>query len=109
MTKAGKTWNGKFVQFTATVSNITDSEFPFANIGSKQFSMAQISCRVKDTQQLLSLKNRESVTVKGIIGKQTIGVIDTSDCEVVKEAHLSKAFRVRVRILRNVFSSTSKI
>ena len=81
---AEKNWNGKYVQFTATISNITDSGLSFTNIGSKQFSMAQISCRVKDTQQLLSLKNSESVTVKGVVGKQTIGVIDMSDCEVVK-------------------------
>ncbi|MEK7570891.1 MAG: hypothetical protein AAB553_01335 [Patescibacteria group bacterium] len=81
---AEKTWNGKFVQFTATVSNITDTGLSFTNVASKQFSMAQISCKVKDTQQLLSLKNGESVTVNGVIGKQTIGVIDMSDCEVVK-------------------------
>ena len=81
---AEKNWSGKFVQFTATVSNITDSGLSFTNIGSKQFSMTQMSCQVKDPQQLLSLKNGESITVKGIIGKQTIGVIDMSDCEVVK-------------------------
>ncbi len=77
-------WNGKYVQFTATVSNITDSGLSFTNIGSKQFSITQISCKVNDKQSLLSLKNGESVTVKGTIGKQTIGVIDMTDCEVVK-------------------------
>ncbi|HVZ12441.1 MAG TPA: hypothetical protein VG965_05405 [Patescibacteria group bacterium] len=77
-------WNGKYVQFTAVVSNITDSGLSFSSIGSKQFSLAQISCKVSDKQSLLSLKNGELVTVKGIIGKQTIGVIDMTDCEVVK-------------------------
>jgi hypothetical protein len=77
-------WNGKYVQFTAVVSNITDSGLSFSNIGSKQFSFAQISCKVSDKQSLISLKNGESVTVKGTIGKQTIGVIDMTDCEVVK-------------------------
>lgn len=77
-------WNGKYVQFTATVSNITDSGLSFTNIGSKQFSLTQISCKVNDKQSLLSLKNGESVTVKGTIGEQTIGVIGMSDCEVVK-------------------------
>jgi len=77
-------WNGKYVQFTATVSNITDSGLSFTDIGSKQFSLTQISCKVGDKQSLLSLKNDESVTVKGTIGKQTIGVIDMTDCEVVK-------------------------
>lgn len=77
-------WNGKLVQFTATVSNITDSGLSFTNVASKQYSITQISCKVSDKQQLLSLKNGESITVKGIIGKQIIGVIDMSDCEVVK-------------------------
>lgn len=77
-------WNGKLVQFTATVSNITDTGISFTNIASKQFSMAQISCRISDKDQLLSLKNGEAVTVKGVIGKQTIGVIDMNDCSVVK-------------------------
>lgn len=77
-------WDGRYVQFTAVVSNITDSGLSFSSIGSKQFSLAQISCKVSDKQSLLSLKNGESVTVKGTIGKQTIGVIDMTDCEVVK-------------------------
>ena len=77
-------WNGKYVQFTAVVSNITDSGLSFTNVGSKQFSLTQISCKISDKQSLLSLKNGESVTVKGTIGKQTIGIIDMTDCEVVK-------------------------
>lgn len=77
-------WKDKLVQFSATISNITDTGLSFSSVASKQFSTAQISCRVNDKQQLLSLNNGETVTVKGIIGSQTIGVIDMSDCEVVK-------------------------
>lgn len=77
-------WKGKLVQFTAELTNITDSGLSFTNIASKQFSMTQISCRVTDKQQLLSLKNGQTVTVKGVVGGQTIGVIDLSDCSVVK-------------------------
>ena len=46
--------------------------------------MAQISCHITDKQQLMSLKNGQTVTVRGNVGKQTIGVIDFNDCEVVK-------------------------
>lgn len=77
-------WNGKYVQFDAEISNITDSGLSFSGIDSKEFSMTQISCQIKDKQQLLSLKNGETVTVKGVVGKQTIGVIDFSNCEVVQ-------------------------
>ena len=77
-------WKGKFVEFSAVVTNITDSGLSFANVASKEFSLSQISCRVKDKQQLLSLKNGETATVRGIVGSQTIGVIDVNDCEVVQ-------------------------
>lgn len=77
-------WKGKFVEFSAVVGNITDSGLSFTDIGSKQYSFTQISCKIKDKQQLLSLKNGETTTVRGIIGGQTIGVIDMTDCEVVK-------------------------
>lgn len=77
-------WKGKLVQFSAEITNITDTGLSFSKVASKQFSMAQISCRVTDKQQLLSLKNGQTVTVKGVVGGQTIGVIDVSDCSVVK-------------------------
>lgn len=80
----GQNWGGKYVEFSANVTNITDSGLSFTNIASKDFSLAQISCLIKDKQQVLSLKNGQTVTVRGVVGKQTIGVIDVSDCEVVK-------------------------
>ena len=81
---AEKEWKDKYVQFSATISNITDSGLSFYNVATKEFSGTQISCRVVDKDQLLSLKNGEIVTVKGTIGSQTIGVIGMNDCEVVK-------------------------
>ncbi len=77
-------WKGKLVQFTAEITNITQYGLSFSKIASKQFSMTQISCKVTDKQQLLSLKNGQTVTVKGVVGGQTIGVIDVSDCSVVQ-------------------------
>lgn len=77
-------WKGKLVQFSAEITNITDTGLSFSNVASKEFSMAQISCKITDKQQLLSLKNGQTVTVKGIVGNQTIGVIDVSDCSVVQ-------------------------
>lgn len=77
-------WKDKFVQFSAKISNITDSGLSFTGVASKQFSMTQISCRVDDKNQLMSLKNGQTVTVHGIVGTQTIGVIDIRQCEVVK-------------------------
>ena len=77
-------WKGKYVQFSSEITNITDSGLSFSKAATKEFSLAQISCKIKDKQQLLSVKNGETVTVKGTVGGQTIGVIDFSDCEIVK-------------------------
>jgi len=77
-------WNGKLVEFIAEITNITDYGLSFANVASKEFSMAQISCKVIDKQQLLPLKNGQTITVRGVVGKQTLGVIDVSNCEVVQ-------------------------
>lgn len=81
---AEQNWGGKYVEFSAKISNITDSGLSFANVASKDFSLAQISCKIKDKQQVLSLKKEQTVTVRGVVGKQFIGVIDLSDCEVVQ-------------------------
>lgn len=77
-------WKDKLVEFSAEISNITDTGISFYKVATKEFSMAQISCRVKDKQQLLPLKNGKTVTVRGVVGTQTIGVIDIKDCEVVQ-------------------------
>lgn len=77
-------WENKLVEFSATISNITDSGISFSNIASKEFSLTQVSCKIKDKQQLMSIKNGEKVTVRGVVGKQTIGVIALNDCEVVE-------------------------
>lgn len=77
-------WKDKLVEFSAQISNITDSGISFYNVASKQFSVTQISCRIQDKQQLLPLKNGQTVTVRGIVGGQTVGVIDVNSCEVVQ-------------------------
>lgn len=81
---AEEKWNGKYVEFSAEITNITDSGLSFSNIASKQFSLAQISCRTTDKQQLISVKNGDTVTVRGTVGKQSLGVIDVSNCQIVK-------------------------
>lgn len=77
-------WDGKLVEFSAKITNITDYGLSFSDVASKEFSMTQIACRVIDKQQLMPLKNGQTVKVKGIVGKQSIGVIEVSNCEVVQ-------------------------
>ncbi len=77
-------WDGKLVEFSAKITNITDYGLSFSDVASKDFSMAQIACKITDKQQLMSLKNGQTVKVRGIVGKQMIGVIDVSSCEVIQ-------------------------
>ena len=77
-------WGGKLIEFSAKISNITDSGISFYDVASKEFSGAQISCKIVDKQQLMSLKNGQVVTVRGVVGTQTIGVIGVDDCQVVE-------------------------
>lgn len=76
-------WEGELVEFSAKITNITDRGISFSNIASEDFSLAQISCKIKDKEQLLPIKNDQTITVRGVVGDQTIGVIDLSDCEVI--------------------------
>ena len=75
-------WKDKFVEFSATISNITDAGISFHDVATKDFSLTQISCRVEDKTQLLPLKNSQTVTVRGVVGTQTIGVIEVRQCEI---------------------------
>lgn len=77
-------WGGKYVEFSAEISNITDTGISFHNVASKEFSLTQIGCRVKDKESLLPLKNGQVVKVRGTVGKQTVGVIDIKDCQVIQ-------------------------
>lgn len=77
-------WKDKLVEFSAQISNITDSGILFTDVASKQFSFTKISCRVQDKQQLLPLKNGQTVTIKGVVGSQIFGGIEVKNCEVVQ-------------------------
>lgn len=75
-------WKDKFVEFSATISNITNTGISFSNIATKDFSLTQISCQVEDKNQLLKIRNGQTITVRGVVGTQTIGVIEVKQCEI---------------------------
>ncbi|MCA9339198.1 hypothetical protein KC939_02525 [Candidatus Saccharibacteria bacterium] len=81
---AEKEWGGKLVEFSAVITNINDGRLSFSEgITSEEFSMTQISCNLKDQNQALNVQNDQTVTVQGVIGEQSLGVIDLSDCKVL--------------------------
>lgn len=80
---AEEKWRNQFVEFSAEVSNITDSGISFYNVATKEFSLTQISCRVQGKEQLLSIQNGQTITVRGIVEGMSFGVIDIKQCEIV--------------------------
>lgn len=76
-------WKNQLVEFSAEVSNITDSGVSFYNVATKEFSLTQISCRVQDKDQLLSIQNGQTITVRGTVEGMSFGVIDMKQCEIV--------------------------
>lgn len=77
-------WKDQFVEFSAEITNITDTGLSFGSVASEDFSMTQISCKIKDKNQLMSLKNGQTVIVRGVVGTQMMGVIDLKECVVVE-------------------------
>lgn len=77
-------WKDQLVEFSAEITNITDTGLSFSNVASEDFSMTQISCKIKDKNQLMSLKNGQTVAVRGVVGTQMMGVIDLKECIVVE-------------------------
>ncbi len=76
-------WKNQLVEFSAEVSNITDSGVSFYNVATKEFSLTQISCRVQDKDQLLSIQNGQTITVRATVEGMSFGVIDMKQCEIV--------------------------
>jgi TM2 domain-containing membrane protein YozV len=81
---AEKEWSGKLVEFAAEITNINEGRLSFAgDITSDEYSMTQISCELKDEDQALNVQNGQTITVQGVVGEQTIGVISLGDCTVL--------------------------
>lgn len=80
--KAEKDWGGKRVQLTATVANIKDDHFTMKDVTSKDFSLTQISCELRNPEQALELTNDTKATAIGTVDDQRAGVITLKDCVV---------------------------
>jgi len=78
---AEKKYNGKRVRITAKITNITGGHLAFSDL-TPEFSMTQIDCKLRDSDQALTVKNKQAVTITGTVAGQSIGVIEFKDCVV---------------------------
>jgi hypothetical protein len=77
-------WIGKLVEFTAKISALTDTGITFTKLSDKAGSKTEIDCKNLNPDDVALLKKGQSIVVKGTIGANTLGVIEISDCAVVK-------------------------
>lgn len=79
---AERQWNGKRVQLTAEIQNITDGQVSFTGVTTEEFSFTQVVCELSDPEQALSLKNGSKATAIGTVDGQSMGVISLKDCVI---------------------------
>ena len=79
---ADKKYKGRVVQLPATLTNVNDDRLTFGEITTKQFSLTQIACELKDASQAEVVKNGQKYTIVGKVTGQNLGVIGMEDCVV---------------------------
>ena len=79
----------KIVELTAYIDNISEDIMgdPFLSlkpVDEEYYFDPSVQCTFKDTSALTSLENGQSVTVRGKVSSQSLGIISIKDCEVVQ-------------------------
>lgn len=85
--RAAAEWNGKTVQITSTVTDISTafaSSVSFGNVTSQSFSLIQIACYVDDESKLIPFTKGQVATVRETVEVGFVGVIKLNDCEFVR-------------------------
>ncbi|MFZ0160510.1 MAG: hypothetical protein WAL50_15895 [Kineosporiaceae bacterium] len=77
---AEKYWNGKRVQLTAEIQNITKGRVAFTGVTTDKFSLTQVVCKLSEPEQALTVKNGAKSTAVGTVDGQFMGVIELKDC-----------------------------
>ncbi len=82
-------YTGKVIQTTAFISNIssdiTGSYYLSLNPNNDQYySGTTIQCYFNDKNELTSLSNGQSITVKGLMQDMSLGIVEMKDCSLVK-------------------------
>jgi tRNA_anti-like len=79
---ADKKYKGHVVQLPATLTNVNDDRLTFGNITTKQFSLTQIACDLKNASQAEIVRSGQKYTIVGKVTGQNLGVIGMEDCVV---------------------------
>lgn len=83
-------YKGKLIEFTAKVKNISEdiTGSPFLALdphnADQYYFGTTLQCFFKDANELKSLSNGQSVTLRGTNDGMGLGIVEFKDCEVVK-------------------------
>jgi hypothetical protein len=84
--RAAQDWNGKLVQVTSMVTDISTAFSPsvsFGNVTGQSFSLIQIVCYPAAESDLIPFSKGEKATVRGVVEVGYMGVIKLNDCQKV--------------------------
>jgi len=85
---AEEKYKGRLIEFSAVIQNISEdiAGTPFLSLKptADEFYMGTtIKCNFKDKAELVSVKNGQSVVLRGTVDTQTMGIINLKDCRIV--------------------------
>lgn len=84
--RAERDWNGRYVQFTAEVTDISTFISPsvqFGKVSGQAFSLIHFLCMPADEAALIPYSKGENATVRGVVEVGVAGVIKLNDCQKV--------------------------
>jgi len=81
--RAALEWDGKFVQITAEVTDISTAFSPsvsFSKVTGQAFDLIQIVCYPAEESALIPFTKGQKATVRGVVEVGYMGVIKLNDC-----------------------------
>lgn len=87
---AEKQYKDKYVEITAQIKNISEdivgtSFLSLEPVNAGDFYVGTtIKCSFKNSDDLLSVKNGEKVTLKGKVKEQSLGIISIDECQIAE-------------------------
>ena len=87
---AEKQYKDKHVEFTAQIKNISEdivgtSFLSLAPVNAGEYYVGTtLKCSFKNSDDLLTVSNGETVTLQGKVKEQSLGIITIDDCQIVE-------------------------
>jgi tetratricopeptide (TPR) repeat protein len=86
---ADKKYKGMFIQTTGVINDIGEAfgGIPYITLQpyyGEDYSGTLIQCCFTKTEDLTSLSKGQSITVQGVLGAMTLGIVEMEDCKIIR-------------------------